>query len=137
MRRLYRIILKVYPAEYRNAFGAEMIGVFDQARADARKRGALRFVLFMISEFSGLLKGLLREFAAKWASGEAYVTFRSTSRQLSEIPAEVIEVERHLEHVLRSMEFAIAHHDFPKARFYSNEEYAARARLERLRGEYS
>ena len=135
MRGLYRIILSFYPAEYRAAFASEMIEVFDQVAADTRKRGVLKFISFLVSEFGGLAKGLVSERAAKWAAGEAYVTSRCAPRQDSEFPTEIAEAQRRLEFVLRSMEFAIAHHDFPKARFYSNEEYAARALLQRLKAQ--
>lgn len=126
------MFLSLYPAEYRAAFAAEMIVVFDQASADARKRGVLKGIRFSLFEFGGLLRGILAEHAAKWTDGEAYVTSRCTAKPHTGLPAEIVEAERHLEYVLRSMEFAIAHHDFPKARFYSNEEYAARARLRQL-----
>jgi hypothetical protein len=132
MRRLYQAILSLYPAGFRAAFAAEMIAVFDKASADARKKGVLKFMSFTISEITGLVKGFLSEHAARWKDGEAYLTSRCTGQPQPGHPTEIVEAERHLEYVLRSMEFAIAHHDFPKARYFSNEEYAARARLQQL-----
>lgn len=76
MPRLYRLILSLYPAEYRTAFAAEMIKVFDQASGDARNRGTLKSMLFAVSELGGLVKGLVSEHAAKWRDGAAYVTSR-------------------------------------------------------------
>jgi hypothetical protein len=46
-------------------------------------------------------------------------------------------VQTCLERALASMEFAIVHHDFPKARFYSDQERVTRAQLRRLIREYN
>ncbi len=136
MQLFYRAILRLYPAEYRAVFAPEMLATFDQAAMDSRKRGVLHFVSFATREFAGLLKGLFAEQMAKWAAQEAYITSRSSSTDSTQLPAEIVEVQSRLAHLLRGMEFAIAHHDFPKARFYSNEERVTRAMLERLMDEY-
>jgi hypothetical protein len=113
-----------------------MIEAFEEAHINIRKRGLAKLMLFAAREFTGLMKGLVLEHAAKWATQEAYITSRCASRRETGLPAEIVEVQVRLEHLLRSMEFAIAHHDFPKARFYSNEERITRVRLQRLVNEY-
>jgi hypothetical protein len=132
MQRTYRAILSLYPAEYRAIFAPEMVKVFEQAKADAKKQGVLSFALFAACELGGLLRGLVSERIRKSIAQEAYITSRCECRQDTEAPAEIVDVQRHLEHLIRAMEFAIAHHDFPKARFYSNEERNTRALLQRL-----
>ena len=57
---------------------------------------------------------------------------RSFSRRTDGMPYEIVAVEDRLEKILRSMEFAIARHDFVKARWYSEEERATRTLLDRL-----
>jgi hypothetical protein len=109
-----------------------MIGVFDQASADARRQRVLKRVRFFLFEFAALLRGLIAEEVAKWTAGEGYVTSRCSAKPQEGASGQIADAERHLEYVLRSMEFAIAHHDFPRARYFSNEEYAARARLQQL-----
>ena len=55
MIRLYRWLLFLYPADYRAIFAAEMIKVFDQARAMAWKRGIWQRVVFCVRELTGLV----------------------------------------------------------------------------------
>ena len=136
MQLIYRAILRLYPAEYRAVFASEMVATFDQAAADSGKRGILHFVLFATCEFAGLLKGLFTERMARRAAQDGYITTGCLSTEDTQLPAEIVEVQNRLARLLRGMEFAIAHHDFPKARFYSNEERVTRAMLERLMDEY-
>lgn len=127
MRRLYQSILKLYPTEYQAAFTVEMLATFDQATAASRRRGGTAFLRFCASELCGLLTGLLIEWAAKRAHGAQYVAW-----QQSNLPDEIAGLHQHIQQLIRSMEFAIAHHDFPNARRYSDEERIARARLNEL-----
>ena len=57
--RLYCLFLRLYPADYRAAFGREMAGVFERAHADAWSHGALRGAIFCIRELAGLAFGVL------------------------------------------------------------------------------
>jgi hypothetical protein len=132
VRRIYEAILRLYPAEYKAAFASEMISVFEQAAADHKKAGTLTFSWFSACELAGLLKGLLAQHLAKLAARDSYITERCALQQNTGLRDDIAEAQRHLEHLLSSMEFAIAHHDFPKARYYSDEERIARTRLEQL-----
>lgn len=132
MQGLYRAILSLYPAEYQAVFAPEMIAVFKQTSIDLKRKGILTFILFAISECMGLLKGVVVEHTARWSTPDTYITPRCTSWEDLGNQTETVAGERRLEQLIRSMEFAIAHHDFPKARFYSNEERTARALLEQL-----
>jgi hypothetical protein len=61
MRTAYDLLLRLYPWDYRAAFGREMLATFNEAVADMRGRTwQLAFV-----EFSGLLMGVGREWFAK------------------------------------------------------------------------
>ncbi len=132
MKRCYQAILWLYPAEYRSVFGPEMIATFEHANEDRRNRGFLTRIRFLASEFAGLLRGLVSERIAKWRARDAYMTERCTSRLESDLPTEIIEAQKRLQQLIRSMEFAIAHHDFPKARHCSDEERITRAQLRQL-----
>ncbi len=136
MRTLYEAVLRLYPAKFRAVFASEMIGVFEQAAADHKKMGMLAFLRFLVCEFAGLLKGLFAQHLAKVAAKDAYITSRCALQPKTGLPSDIFETQRHLEHLIRSMEFAIAHHDFPKARYYSHEERITRARLEQLMSQY-
>ncbi len=124
MRRLYQFLLKFYPAEYQAAFAREMLATFYQAAAQHRRAA---FARFSVREVFGLLTGLLTERAAKRTHGRQYLF-----TQRAGLPDEIVEVHQRIQQLIRSMEFAIAHHDFPNARRYSDEERIARARLNEL-----
>jgi len=132
VRKIYGAILRLYPAEYRAAFASEMMDTFEQSMADHNKNGRLRFLWFAACELGGLLKGVVVEQLAKRMAQDSYITSRCSVQPNTGLPAEIVEAQVDLERLLRSMEFAIAHHDFPKARQYSHEERIARARLEQL-----
>lgn len=127
MHRLYQFILKFYPAAYQAAFTAEMLATFDQAAAVSHQRGRAAFLRFSVRELFGLFSGLLSEWTAKRARGPHYL-----AAQNSTLPEEIVDIQKHIQELIRSMEFAIAHHDFPNARRYSDEECIARARLNEL-----
>lgn len=136
MRNFYKAILALYPAEYRTAFAPEMLQTLEEAIADRRTRGRAAFLSFAVCELTGILTGLISEWMAKWTAREGYITSRCSPRSISDLPMEVVEVQQRLDRALASMVFAIAHHDFPKARFYSNEERVTRVLLQHLMNEY-
>jgi hypothetical protein len=130
MRQEWIALLGLYPVEYRMVFGPEIVDTLQQGAMDARRRGALAFTRFAAAELTGLLRGAVAEWSTKWSAGRDYLSFVAAEQQSP--PTEVHEAERQLERLIRSMEFAIASHDFPKARFYSNQERMMREQLQRL-----
>jgi hypothetical protein len=54
--RLFRLLLRLYPASWRAVFGAEMLGTFQEGYAVARHK-----VRFRLREFVGLALGAVRE----------------------------------------------------------------------------
>jgi hypothetical protein len=132
MRSFYRGVISLYPEAYREAFSAEMAETYERAADECRKRGRRALLAFSLREISGLICGVFAERAAKWSTPETYVTSRCQLQTASDLPPEIVEVQSRLQFCLRKMEFAIAHHDFRNARFYSDEERATRTLLQRL-----
>ncbi len=131
MQQAYRAILRCYPAEHRAIFGQEILRTFEQAASENRRRGTAA-LCFALAELTGLVTGLCKEWIAKWTGGDQYMRACHVPEENCDLPSEVVEMQKHLQLLLRRMEFAIAHHDFPKARLYCEEERAAREHLERL-----
>src|SRR5271167_2606949 len=61
MLPLYRCLLHLYPSEYRDEFGGEMIDVLRQARQALGGEDFVTRTLLCIRETAGLLLGALRE----------------------------------------------------------------------------
>jgi hypothetical protein len=135
MRKIYRAILQLYPPEYRALFAAEMTQTFDQAALYHRKRGPGAFPRFAATELTGLLSGLATEWVARWTAQGRYMSSSLEPVNDSNLPPNIVVTQRQLRRVLSCMEFAIAHHDFPKARLCSDEERIIRKELDRLLAE--
>ena len=73
MTRIYRTLLGLYPREYRTLFVKEMLGAFEDACAEYRRRGLCEFVRFAVSE----LAGLVVEAEAGWVAKTKHVVFHS------------------------------------------------------------
>ena len=136
IQRCYQAILNLYPPEFVRSFGPEIISVFRAASADLQNRRAFRRLWFAARELLGLLTGLWSEHVSKWAAPEAYLNSCAESASYADLPVEIAELRRHVDHLVRCIESAIAHHDFPKARKYSMEERVARQQLETLLSDY-
>ena len=61
MTALYRCLLKLYPPAHRYKFADEMLDVFIEAEAEAGCADLRRRIAFYFREFSGLVRGALRE----------------------------------------------------------------------------
>ena len=61
MLGLYRGLLRLYPASYRNQFGDEMIEVFREIETEPEKKSRAAQGIFCLREVAGLLSGALRE----------------------------------------------------------------------------
>jgi hypothetical protein len=58
MKRAYRMLLRLYPADYRAMFAAEMERTFDQVAAERS----------VLTELIGLIAGAAAEWIAKWTT---------------------------------------------------------------------
>ena len=86
MRRVYQAMFLLYPQAYRELYGYEMAGVFEQALDDRCTGGVLAYVGLLWCEFTGVLAAALamrtgefilrvRPFAFPLATGAAVAAF--------------------------------------------------------------
>ena len=66
-QRIYNLVLRIYPAEYRALFGAEMSTVVGKMTQNQRRQGRIARAHFFLGEITGLLLGAAREWIAKLA----------------------------------------------------------------------
>ena len=133
MQRIFELLLRLYPADYRAVFGAEMLSTFDRTTVNRHGRR------FLLQELAGLLTGAGREWAAKLTTSAAErERFLSQTRGecACALPVDVVEAQRRIAVLIERMVYAIAHHDFAGARKYSCEEREEREKLRVLRGKY-
>ncbi|SPF56899.1 hypothetical protein SBA4_970005 [Candidatus Sulfopaludibacter sp. SbA4] len=71
MRTAYRLLLHLYPHDFRVWFAAEMTTAFEARAGECRARGRAVFLRFAIAELIGLLKGAAAEKAARIAADPA------------------------------------------------------------------
>ncbi len=148
LARVYQALLKLYPRDYRAAFELEMLAAFEQAVTERRALGRLLFARFTFTEIAGLLLSVASEWIAKGTTSSSLrgrtlpdleiMRPAGVPRELwfaSPHPAadEMGAVQQQIEFCRRCMEHAIANHDFPGARFYSDQDLKARERLRQLR----
>jgi hypothetical protein len=117
----YRILLFLYPAEFRRRFAAEMLFVFEQrANEHPADRGSAPFT-FLLTEFSGIMKGAYIMWFAKFLG----VNRKSLSQEATTSsfePLTVAEAAKQRDAAIKNMVASIATHDFRSARQYSYEE---------------
>ena len=131
--RALEMLLRLYPKGHRELFGDEMASVMRQAAEDRRAEGWWAYARFVLWEAAGLAAGAAAVWAARFA-GQRLVP--PSSEVPSAQPDEIWETERLIQRSIDCMVYAIANHQFAKARFYSNVEREARARLQNLRDHY-
>jgi hypothetical protein len=61
MLKLYRALLRLYPADFRAEFGDEMTSVFVDSQRERSTTGPLPRGMFYLRELAGLILGALRE----------------------------------------------------------------------------
>lgn len=57
----YKLLLLLYPPEYRAEFAEEMLATFAESAQERRERGYVVFALFVMEEINGLLSGAAKE----------------------------------------------------------------------------
>lgn len=155
--RAYRLLLRLYPYDYRALFAKEMENAFEQAAAERRQQPMPALLRFLLSEFVDLLAGATAEWIAKLTTdssvrgrclpdlrfmrpigvpqelwfGEPFLNVRQGS-----LSQETMQAQERIAMLIHHMVEAIANHDFPGARRYSYEERRARNELRRLREKY-
>jgi hypothetical protein len=126
---LYRALLALYPREYRFVFGEEMVAVYSDAAAKCRNCGLLGYSWFVARECGGLVGGLVREWRARSRGETEYLEVLPAMAVAVGTSTEIADVQVRLRRALKRMELAIAWHDFPGARRYSEEERVLRQEL--------
>jgi hypothetical protein len=130
MKRAYRFMLLLYPRGHLNQFSEEMTSVFEEAFADRRAQGWSWSVRFAVEEMAGLIGGAAEAWLAPKPGPE--VQTASTPN----LPQELIDAQRGVDANIAGMVYAIANHQFERARDHSNQERQARERLRILREKY-
>ena len=153
----YRTLLRLYPSDYRALFALEMQNAFERAAEERRLLGRFIFIRFLLGEFMGLLSSVGTEWIVKLTtdrsvrgrclpdlrmmrppgiSRELWFAGAYQSHAQGSLPDEVLEAEARISMLIQRMVHAIANHDFPGARRYSDEERLARDELRQLRKKY-
>jgi hypothetical protein len=133
---VFRVLLYLYPQRHRELLGAEMQAVFEQRAQEHRLLGPLSYLRFVLLEAGGLvLQAAIAQFAN--ATHRPYLENNLGNLvPLQDLPAEVVEAQNRVAVNLNQLLFAISHHQFVEARFYSNEERKARENLREVREKY-
>jgi hypothetical protein len=117
----YRILLLLYPADFRRQFSAEMICVFEQRGREcfADRRSAT--FAFLLTEFSSIVKGAYIMRFAKILPVKHNNLPQEPTTSDSE-PLTLAEAKKQRDAAIKNMVASIAKHDFSNARRYSDEE---------------
>ena len=137
--RAYEVLLRLYPRDYRATFAGEMLAAFRTGSEERRGQGSGAYFCFALMELAGLALGAAAEWIAKSTTDSA-IRGRCLPDRLKMrppgVPWEVHYGEARVEFLVERTICAIAHHDFPGARRYSDEERQARESLRFLREKY-
>lgn len=66
MRRTFALLMKLYPPDYRELFAGEMAAVFEDSRREERARGGAAYLLFLVAEILGLIRGAVMQRGFHW-----------------------------------------------------------------------
>ena len=133
MTRAYGFLMRLYPGKHRAVFEKEMTAVFEEAAEEHRRRGWFHFIRFLAAEMAGAVTGSCAQWVSAMRRDE-----QSQRAELAEagdagLPLEIVQAQRRLQANLRRMEYAIAHHQFPRARFFSEVDRREREQIRQLR----
>jgi hypothetical protein len=81
MIAIYRSLLHLYPAAYREEYANEMMTVFDEVEAEMENKSTLARALSLARETGGLLRGAMRENVRSIFGPYGGSTFSSFSRR--------------------------------------------------------
>lgn len=125
---VYRILLRMYPPDYRRQFGDEMASVFERAAADHLQKGPIELLRFAARELFGLAFGARDAWRAPLLIEQVGADFS--------VPADLADAQRLVTRCKSHLEEAIVARDFKKARFLCLVEERAREDVRRLRAKY-
>ena len=132
MRRIYELLLRLYPLEIHATFAAEMSTVFELAAEDRRAQGRLAYIRFVFAELSGLATGVFRVRLGRPAASLDLRKMRPPGVSRETYTAaldEVIEARRRVQFNQHRLQEALFREEFVKANLYSEEDRKARRNL--------
>jgi hypothetical protein len=124
---LYRVLLLLYPANFRRQFSEEMISVFEQRAGERFANRGSQPIAWLANEFLSIVKGA----HTMWLTRILPFQRNSSFSDAPEASLTIADVTRQRHTAIKAMCEAITKHDFISARRHSNEE----ARLKHLLGE--
>ena len=136
MKRIYRAFLCLYPREYRDLFGPEVLSVFEQAAEEHRARGWSVWVWFLVTELSGAAVSAAGHWIDRFPACRRSPAADTPGAARSGLFSAANEARNRVDFNLNKMTDAIANHDFAGARDWSYKERKAREDLRRLRDRY-
>ena len=136
MKRVYGAFLRLYPQEYRNLFGPEVLSVFAQAAREHRARGLGVWVWFLITELSGAVASAAGHWIDRLSARRPPAVREVAGATHGSLFSTIQEAQNRIDVNLKRMTHAIANHDFAGARAYSIEDLKAREELQKLRDKY-
>jgi hypothetical protein len=136
MKRIYGVFLGLYPREYRDLFGPEVLSVFAQAAEEHRTHGWSVWAWFIVSELCGAVISAGRHWIDRFSSRSRAAGPEAAGAGRSGLFSVLDEAQNRVDANLKRMEHAIARHDFAAARAWSIEDLKAREELRRLRDRY-
>lgn len=137
MDMVFRALLHLYPRRHRELLGPEMQTVFEKNEQEHRLHGSVAYMRFVLAELGGLiLHAVIAQFVNLTHRGYL-ASSPTTSAPPDDLPEEVLQAQNRVAVNLNHLLFAISHHQFVQARFYSNEERKARENLRQVREKYS
>jgi hypothetical protein len=126
----FQALSRLYPTDFREMFGAEMLRTFEHAAEAGRQAGPAAFRRFLAREAVGLICGAASEWFARFSTGRTLVD--RCPQQTAAVKDQTTDLEREISLAINQMVHAIATHDFPAAPAYSNRERVAREKLRLL-----
>ncbi|HEY3825810.1 MAG TPA: hypothetical protein VGL82_14700 [Bryobacteraceae bacterium] len=138
MKRIYALFLQLYPREYRDLFGPEVLAVFSEAAAEERSRGRAAWLWFLIVELSAAVVSAARHWVDRFSARRFFVhrTVEIAGASHTQLFSAVAEAQERADLSLKRMTQPIASGDYLAARKYSVEDLKARDELRRLRDRY-
>ena len=141
LARAYAALLRLYPASHRALFSSEMQAAFDAVLQQQSGRGRAAVARFTAEELIGLLRGAASAWMAAGRAGPAVNLTRMRPPGVSHETYgaaldEVLAAQRFVDNNLARMQHALSTRSYVLARFYSQEDWKARAHLRDVRRKY-
>jgi hypothetical protein len=118
---LYRVLLLLYPADFRQQFSEEMISVFEQRAGERLANRDSQRHAWLAIEFLGIVKGAQTMWLTRILPFQRNPS-SSDAAFSEETPLTIAEVASRRHAAIQDMCTSIAKHDFINAREHSNEE---------------